>query len=38
MMKFFATRDEASAYMEILNRGDVRGIFCLMDGPEDNFA
>ena len=22
----------------ILNRGDDRGIFCLVDGPEDNFA
>jgi hypothetical protein len=41
--RFFDTEDAARARCETRNRaarraGNMRDIFCLVDGPEDNFA
>lgn len=38
MVKFFAEEDEACDYMRSLNQTHRKEIFCLVDGPEDNFA
>ena len=38
MIKFFASEDDAREYMLLLNRTHIRETFCLVDGPEDNFA
>lgn len=38
MVKFFAEEDEACDYMRSLNKTHRKEIFCLVDGPEDNFA
>jgi len=37
-MKFFSTEDEARNYMRFLNNAHAEEVFCLVDGPEDNFA
>jgi hypothetical protein len=38
MIKFFVEEEEARDYMVSLNRTHIKEIFCLVDGPEDNFA
>ena len=38
MIKFFASEDDAHQYMLSLNRTHIKETFCLVDGPEDNFA
>ena len=37
-MKFFSNQDEARDYMRSLNDTQAEEVFCLVDGPEDNFA
>jgi len=38
MMKFFSNEDEAHNYMRSLNHTHTEKVFCLVDGPENNFA
>jgi hypothetical protein len=38
MMKFFSNEDEARDYMRSLNHSHRQELFCMVDGPEDNFA
>ena len=38
MIKFFTDQGAAYDYMRSLNRTHIKEIFCLVDGPEDNFA
>jgi hypothetical protein len=38
MTKFFTDHDSAYEYMRSLNRTHLKEIYCLVDGPEDNFA
>ena len=37
MIKFFSNEEEARDYMRSLNHTHTE-VFCLVDGPEDNFA
>jgi hypothetical protein len=38
MIKFFESEDDAREYMRLINHTHLKEIFCLVDGPEDNFA
>jgi hypothetical protein len=38
MIRFFAEEDQAREHMRLLNQTHCKEIFCLVDGPEDNFA